>query len=530
MPAADHKNETGIRCAILNGDRAGDVLQFASGEYRVGRSRNNDVRINDRRVARENHAVIRVNDEVWLTPGDADRAVLLNGEPVTGDVSLQHGDIVSLNGMEMTVEFPGQEVVDATSTAGRRHAEPTDGLPDVSQRRAPPPPERTAPAQPPASPAPAARHGMTMTFVRPPARKGASDTGGTMRAGGGNPPTQMMSSNDFRDMDTPTEKSREQRRGKMLAMTLVLVGLVIGALYWVLPEEEIDPVPALNAAHEQHEFGFRFRYPDRWRFEQSERSIRVVEHPSDPRAGAAIHVAFDRRPEYLYLGLRAAFERLTIENRTARPAWRVRQQRSFRWPGGLAILYEFAEQERRGRGLFMLNGSDRIVMETSVHVSQAAVYNAFINNSLRASSFVTGQDAVDYALPTTELRAYALSNAAELEERAMQQYRQAQELVRRRDVDPSNLYAALKLCEASIQALSVLPEREDTFREVFQQLRDTSRLMNDAIRDAEFRIRYQERANNRQQMRIELERFLRLLPDETDPRHQRARARLSGSR
>ncbi len=525
MSDAGHIGDQGVRCAILNGDRAGDAMELKPGEYRIGRSRANDVRINDRRVARENHALIRVQGEVWLTPGDAERAVLLNGEPVTGEVSLQQGDVVSLNGVEMAIEVPGRESA-ATSPSKRRHAEPTGSLPDVSGVQAVPAAERTAPAQR-AAPAPAEpAYGRTMTFVRPAAR-GTSDSGGTMRAQA-NPPTQMMSNQDFKSMDKPL--SGESKRGKPVWVTLLVVGLVLGALFLFRGPEEEEGLPALNASHVQHEFGFRMHYPNRWRFAQTDRTVRIVENASDPGAGTVIEATFDRRPEYLYLGLRAGFERLMAEHRAARPAWRVAQHRPFRWPGGLAILYEFAEDDARGRGFFMLNHSDRIVLECHTPVTQAARYNDFINNALRSSGFTAGQDVVDYALPTTELRAYALSNPADLEARALQQYRRAQELVRRRDVDPSNLYAALKLCEDSIQALSVLPDRDASFREVFHQLRDTSRLLNDAIRDAEFRIRYEERANNRQQLRIELQRFLRLLPDEEDPRNQRVRARLSALR
>jgi V8-like Glu-specific endopeptidase len=96
------------RIRIVRGARAGEVLDFADGDIRVGRHAEADLRFDpeaDRAVS-SRHAVLLHQDGRWLVRDlGSTNGTFVNGRRIDGDVELRNGDRIGFGGESTLVEF-----------------------------------------------------------------------------------------------------------------------------------------------------------------------------------------------------------------------------------------------------------------------------------------------------------------------------------------------------------------------------------------------------------------------------------------
>jgi tetratricopeptide (TPR) repeat protein len=104
MPAARPAQApvTGTKLVVSAGPHAGLEFGLDDGEYVIGRSQDNPICIPDSSVSRK-HVMVRNLGGGWVvTDLGSGNGTLLNGEPISDEMPLTHGDVLTLGDTEVT--------------------------------------------------------------------------------------------------------------------------------------------------------------------------------------------------------------------------------------------------------------------------------------------------------------------------------------------------------------------------------------------------------------------------------------------
>jgi tetratricopeptide (TPR) repeat protein len=94
----------GARLICTGGPSSGEEFTLEEGEYVIGRSAENPICIPDTSVSRK-HVLVRNVGGGWAASDlGSGNGTLLNGEPITDEVPLAHGDILTLGDSELTFQ------------------------------------------------------------------------------------------------------------------------------------------------------------------------------------------------------------------------------------------------------------------------------------------------------------------------------------------------------------------------------------------------------------------------------------------
>ncbi|HEX8823664.1 MAG TPA: FHA domain-containing protein [Archangium sp.] len=95
---------TGTKLMVSAGPHAGEEFALEDGEYVIGRSNDNAICIPDTSVSRKHVLVRRVGGGWAASDLGSGNGTLLNGEPVTDEMPLSHGDVLTLGDTEVTFQ------------------------------------------------------------------------------------------------------------------------------------------------------------------------------------------------------------------------------------------------------------------------------------------------------------------------------------------------------------------------------------------------------------------------------------------
>ncbi|QRO01207.1 FHA domain-containing protein [Archangium violaceum] len=93
---------TGTKLVCSAGPRAGEEFGLEDGEYVVGRANDNPICIPDTSVSRKHVLIRRVGGGWAASDLGSGNGTLLNGEPLTDEMPLSHGDVLTLGDTELT--------------------------------------------------------------------------------------------------------------------------------------------------------------------------------------------------------------------------------------------------------------------------------------------------------------------------------------------------------------------------------------------------------------------------------------------
>jgi tetratricopeptide (TPR) repeat protein len=99
LPAA-----MGTKLVVSAGPHAGEEFALEDGEYVIGRANDNPICIPDTSVSRKHVLVRRVGGGWAASDLGSGNGTLINGEPVTDEVPLAHGDVLTLGDTEVTFQ------------------------------------------------------------------------------------------------------------------------------------------------------------------------------------------------------------------------------------------------------------------------------------------------------------------------------------------------------------------------------------------------------------------------------------------
>jgi tetratricopeptide (TPR) repeat protein len=165
---------TGTKLVCSAGPRAGEEFGLEDGEYVVGRANDNPICIPDTSVSRKHVLIRRVGGGWAASDLGSGNGTLLNGEPLTDEMPLSHGDILTLGDTELTFNDSSNATMmmpmpsappSRPARSGARSSAPAPAPEDEEveagaapvPRRPPPRPERMRGGRAAAAPDPAAQ-------------------------------------------------------------------------------------------------------------------------------------------------------------------------------------------------------------------------------------------------------------------------------------------------------------------------------------------------------------------------------------
>jgi tetratricopeptide (TPR) repeat protein len=201
----------GTKLVCSAGPISGAEFALEDGEYVVGRANNNPICIPDTSVSRR-HVLIRRVGGGWAARDlGSGNGTLLNGEPLTDEMPLSHGDILTLGDTELTFNDDSNATV----------MMPAPSAP-------PPRPARTgsrtaAPAVTPADEAEAAGEGEAIVPRRPPPR-----------------PEGRVRSSRGRAAVAQQDPAAQQRKKRLLILTAAVFVMLVGLLAVMKVQQQRD--------------------------------------------------------------------------------------------------------------------------------------------------------------------------------------------------------------------------------------------------------------------------------------------------
>ncbi|PTL76141.1 FHA domain-containing protein [Vitiosangium sp. GDMCC 1.1324] len=221
----------GTKLVCSAGPRAGDEFALEDGEYVIGRATDNPICIPDTSVSRKHVLIRRVGGGWAANDLGSGNGTLLNGEPLTDETPLSHGDVLTLGDTEVTFN-------DSSNA--------TMMMPMPSA-----PPSRPARSRPAAAP--------------------AADAGGEAEEASGpavprRPPPRpegRVRSARGRAAVTPADPAAQQRKKRMLIIAAGVFVLLVGVLAIMKMQqqkaEESQRAKAQAAQHRREQLGALFQ-------------------------------------------------------------------------------------------------------------------------------------------------------------------------------------------------------------------------------------------------------------------------------
>jgi tetratricopeptide (TPR) repeat protein len=128
----------GTRLACTAGPKAGEDFPLDEGEYVIGRSTENAICIPDTSVSRR-HVMVRKEGLGWCVRDlGSGNGTLVNGEPISDETLLNHGDVLTLGDTELTFQDSSNSTVMMSIPAGpARPGSRGEGSPALEAPRRP---------------------------------------------------------------------------------------------------------------------------------------------------------------------------------------------------------------------------------------------------------------------------------------------------------------------------------------------------------------------------------------------------------
>ncbi|HEX5747890.1 MAG TPA: FHA domain-containing protein [Archangium sp.] len=192
----------GTRLVCSAGPCSGNEFALEEGEYVIGRANDNPICIPDTSVSRKHVLIRRVGGGWEVSDLGSGNGTLLNGEPLTSEMPLAHGDTLTLGDTELTFND---------------NSNATMMMPMPS---APPPRPGRGSAR---SPAPAAA----------PAEDAGGEEGGALAGVPRRPPPRpegRVRSTRGRAAATPADPNAQKRKKRLLILTAAVFVMLVGLL------------------------------------------------------------------------------------------------------------------------------------------------------------------------------------------------------------------------------------------------------------------------------------------------------------
>lgn len=499
---------------VVEGSGAGTVYPLHLGTLTVGRSRTNDIVVENDPLTSRQHLELTVSEDVVMIKDlDSSQGTYLNGSRVRGAVSLSEDDLVQVGDCQMKFV--------------------------VKEGEAPA-------AAPAAAPAPAAPAAPDTTFSGSMTNMGGEEGGDETRymapagpAGDDDEDedhtqmfedgaTRMLSQDELQGLQPGGTQAGGNRKVVLGLVALIVILLVGGWYVSTLGGDSMAAATSDRIPFEDEQFGFSIQYPVTWKKAALEGGLSRLFY-KDPETGksvARIDLYGDQNTAHRLTGLTTGFREYTIELQNRHKGLHITSSKAIESRDVNSVFYQFNADGVRGKGIYVLNDTSRIVIECTSPSSAYSKFTDLYNRVFQSLKLKTTQRFIDFPAADEATRALALQNKKLITDRAKERLALAESFMEQHRVRPENLFRAMEAYKAALQSASALVEQPAVYADAAEGLIKAQDMFRDAVLMQKFLVTQAVKRGDREQAYWEAQKMMQMIPDRTHPLYYEAAKRV----
>jgi len=455
-------------------------VALVEGAMTIGRSRSCTVRIEDPAASRIHCNVDVQGDQVWLTDNNSTIGTQLNQKKISGKVSLADGDVITVGVATLQCVLPSAEGAEeeAQSQGGETRMAP----PGMAERAAP-------------------------------AAQEERDTGGMMFEG-----TRMLDASELRGLKAGTAEEPTRKKSLLgVVMVLVLLG---GLGLFVSMDQDAGSRPTTIDVID-NDYAFRLRIPDTWskvKVADALVAYRGPESEGEPQ----LVVYADRHRDNSITPMRIGFTDFIPTLRGTPRELTLAGQRKMTLNDVEVMFFGYGRTGRQGKGIYLLNGEDRIFVEVESSRDQYLTWSDRFSTILQSFTLFRVQQSFDLEPVDKAIRERALADPVKLLADAQYQYNLGAELLRKRTVKLENTYRAVQSFSTAARMTYALSTRPELYEKAVTELLHAQGLFNENVKNQNFEITLAYRQREFDTVYWEALKLMQMVPEKAHPAYQEA--------
>ena len=486
------------KLVFLDGDTPVKEVPLDSGEWTLGRSHLCKIQLEDSEVSSQHAVVVVKGDEVWLKDGHSKNGTHLNEKLLQGEASLTPGDIVRIGNTRFRFEAPGGANADfATPPA------PGAEVDSESETRFIALPEEL--------------DARTLSGEKLGAKTGHDDGTSALPDNA----TRMLEPSELKGLQASLKVAWDVK--KLAAGIVLALAVLIGAVFLAKRSQSPGAEPAMiMETIRDWDGGFELALPGRWRRSgKPDASLVSFNYRDTDGAKAQVEVMKETKAEYEQTGLTTGFNLFLEECKSRHPEFSLLGQKKMEVNDVALLFYAFSSQTGQGKGIYLLDGDCRIVIEGHSSRRDYPAFADLYSTILQSFKLYQPQKYFDFPAPDEAVR---LAGPDQAIQQAKDHFLQGKELLRRRDVRLDNLYRAIREFQTSLQFAVTLASRPSVYGQVVEELKYAQQLLNEGVRRQRFEINRAHKEGDWQTAYWEAQKLMQMIPVKTDPIYQEAGA------
>ena len=188
------------------------------------------------------------------------------------------------------------------------------------------------------------------------------------------------------------------------------------------------------------------------------------------------------------------------------------------------MFFGFTTPTLQGKGIYMLNGDGRVVVECfsprAIYQQYAPAFSSILQSFRRGS--LEPQQFIDFPIPNEGMQQFALANPDGLSHQVDEHIQSGEALLAGKDVKPDNLYESMQAYRAALQLAIAPPQRLPSYQDAAEGLSEATKLFNQALERQRFEINRALKEGNKDDAYWAAHKMMQMMPDKTDPAYQEA--------
>jgi len=483
--------------SILDGEAVAKTVTMVTPVFTIGRSRSSDLQVEDPLVSRC-HAELRLEQGKVFVTDKSSHGTSLNGKPVKGMVSLSPGDILEVGHFRIRYDEAGGDAEPASDVDADQAGMPSAGM---SGTRV-----------------------MDQAMLDDLKAEGGGEAGPEATRAVAADATRMLDPSQLPGWKAPSPAGQPTSRRFRLAGVLVGLVVAMAGLYGVMNWRDSSERTVEWLRYEDPSFGFILSYPDHWvrLTDKSGAVLKTGEGRDGGPTETRLCVYAEKDFQHELTGLTDGFLHYQEVLKGRHTGFSLLGSKSMTINEVSCIFFGFQSATAQGKGLYLLNGGTRIVVECfssrAAYQQQAAMFSSL----LQGFALREPQQVMDFPLPDDDMQHMALANPESLAQQVDQHKRNGDALVANRNVKLDNLFRAIREYQQALQLSLARPERLEAYSGAARGLQTALGLYKQAVDRQRYEISRALKEGSRETAYWEAAKLMQMVPDKADAVYQEA--------
>ncbi len=510
----------GYALLFTEGAHTGEAYLLADNEISLGRSRSNQIVINDELISRQHIKFRMQGSDIMVEDLDSAHGSFLNEKRLRGILSVAEGDVIQVGSQKLKIVNASE--VDGVVDRTMKELDEIDKAAAAAEIAEQDEQDKTRFA----SGADAEGEDQDETRYFQAKEYHSEDEDAKTRAFDDSA-TRMLDVEELQGLKS--SKDPGVSKGKMIAGMVLLVLLLVGAgwgIVYMLGQEDADP--NVRKVHSDKEYLFNFSYPAIWQKStlSDQSALIVLEWVEEGVPVAYLKVFGDRSLDFEIEGLATGFAAYKEQVAERHNDFVLKGSKVLTLNNVLLVQYGFSSDVLQGLGIFTYHGLTRLDVEVAVRRERYQDFKRIMIDLLQSFSLIEKQVVINFPVADDEIRKLALSNPSGLTKQALENALRARDLYERRGVRTDNLFRSVTEYRTAMQKLGALGTRPPEYEEVANELATATQTLNKEIEDQKYTILMAKKSGDKERAKWEIEKLLRLVPDKNNLVHIKAKSDL----